>query len=227
MPSPRRTLSVLFATAALAACPTAAHAQTYSYQWADTSGNAINTTLPLTVGAGTTFTLRVYITETGGTKLTTDGLFSAGVRAQYYNSAVLGSTSGVLTVTNVIQNTAFGYADGFVSTINNPNYSQFDESTVSVTNGVKGTALDNRVLLGSFTFTATSAIGQSTVLSAIDIPAPSDDTYTASPSFTQLDGVLNPANLTVATVPVPEPAGVLVVGGLLLAAARRLARRTA
>jgi hypothetical protein len=189
-----------------------------SYEW---NRDTQPVTGSIQVDEGSTVALRVYLREqTGGTTLQNQRLSSFGVRARYDNP------TGVVSVpdTNAIsRNPAF--TDFYLPAVNNPTSAQFTAAVAIQDPGVSPDT-DNRIWLGTFTFTVASGIGATqTTIRAIDIPQ-SDDTFTGT--GTQLDSLIADAPLVIEVVPVPEPMTILLAGSVALTAlqtARRLRRR--
>ena len=82
---------------------------------------------------------------------------------------------------------------------------------------------DGRILLGTFTLTGQS-LGSAS-LSALDPNPGTNFDTTRFATGVGIDDLLAPASVTVFVVPVPEPAGVLLVCGVAVAAGGIIRRR--
>jgi hypothetical protein len=197
----------------------AAQAQTFTYEW-NYQGAFIPNSGTITVTGSTSFTMDVYIRETSATTvLSTARLFGAGVRASY------NSPGGVISVPNtasIARNPQFNDAAAFTPTVNAANnFAQFTEAVVNPVTDLVSSDVNKRIFLGSFTFQAANVgTTTNTALTALDIPG-TQDTITGLGQ--SIDSLIAPTTITVSVVPVPEPAGLLVLAGAAggLAALRR------
>jgi len=206
--------SIAVALLGLLAAGTPARAD-YTYQFADSSGNAANS---FNVGVGQTVDIRVYILATSPDTLNggQNGLAAAGVQL---NTA----TPSIATVTAVTPNAAFD-AGSSTATGAHASVSEFSSSTNGVQSG--GSGANDRVLLGTFTFTGVSA-GQTLTVSALPGLAPDN----VKADGTIIDAaLLTNTQTAVITVAVPEPGTLMLTGlfavGLATASVRRLRRPT-
>jgi hypothetical protein len=211
--------SAILSAALLAVVPGLAAAQaTFTYEW-NRSGVFLPNNASISVVTGTTFSLDVYLRETSNTNiLSTDKLFSAGVRTTYSNPA---NIVNVPNTTSIVRNPLFNDAGSFTPTINNPNFAQFTAAVVDPNTDLVGSDLSKRILLGTFTFATPGAANTSTTIQALDIPG-SDDMITGI--GTSIDLQITPTSLIINVTPVPEPASVLVIAGAGMLAWRILRR---
>ena len=72
--------------------------------------------------------------------------------------------------------------------------------------------VNSRVEIGSFTVEAGLVVGEVTTFSLVDYATGSDETVLYN--FNTLDSLIQPGQFTVTVVPVPEPTGLLALGGL-------------
>jgi hypothetical protein len=181
----------------------------YQYVFTDSSGTAASA---FTVNQGSTIDIRVYLVETGGTTLHDTGLTSAGVQVN----------TGSPSIANASAVTKGSAWDSSTSTTGaNAKLNVFQDVSAPVTAPNSG-ADANRILIGTFTFTALSN-GTTSIITAD--PSSSNDTILAN--GTVIDGLIT--NSSAAITVTPEP-GTVVLTGLLAtgiggAALRRLRRR--
>lgn len=170
---------------------------------------------PITLsGVGQTADVRVYLAETGGTILADEQLFSAGVRLTFGGPAV-----GVVSLADVTADPAF---DDVVKGLS---ASDASLNVAALVNPFVSPDANNRILLGTFRFTALQP-GAATI-TATDLNPTVGSIETVTGFGTPLDGDVANGQLLVTVQgsvasPVPEPAGIVVFGvGLVLAAAAR------
>ena len=155
--------------------------------------------------------LQERVTDGSTSRLATDGLFSAGVRVTFGS----GSAAQVLAATDITFNSAFNST--FQTRIVNAGVSaELTESVDFASPALLGSALGGgvyQVFLGSFRFTVGSVAGQTTTITAVDIPGMTD---TLTGAGLALDALIQPASATITTTSnvatVPEPASLILLG---------------
>jgi hypothetical protein len=178
-------------------------------------------------GVGSTVGVQIYLKETnGGTILSTQKLFSAGVQVTFNSPS---GVAAVLAPSSIQSNPAF---DDFNPTTDRSTSATSAKLTEAVTNISNSVAPDsqNRILFGAFTFTGQS-VGTVTITATRFNPAPDDRIITGA--GTVLDALIpnGSAQINVLGTATPEPGSLLLasLAGLALAGggARRRFRRPA
>jgi len=170
---------------------------------------------------GETIDVQVFLQEvvTGGdtSRLLTDGLIGAGVRVQFDIPPVPSDPARVLSLTDILPNTAaFDDPFGPIKDLVPGSYAEFTETVDITSPAVQATmvAPDTfRIFLGSFQFTAGSSLNQVTSIQALDIPSTSD---TITGAGFELDSLISPANATITVGAVPEPSSLILLGSGVL-----------
>jgi hypothetical protein len=179
----------------------------YIFTFTDTSGNAIPSN-SLTEGAGTTFSIEVWLTQrNGSTGLSATGLNQAGVQLNGYNTSNV--TVGSITPNDDAHSGSFNAANTTTS-INNSGSTGvaiLTEGYTSPTTGLKG---NPSVYLGTFTFTAGS-VGTTSTVTALAY-AGQDNNILAD--GTVIDSMIANSNLAITVTAVPEP-GTMILTGML------------
>jgi hypothetical protein len=220
-----RTLCRVAAVAAALAAPGAARAQLINYQFATTGDVFTNDFGNLSVGQ--TVDVRVYVQQTGGNPLGSDGGMS-GYAARIRFDDPLGSTtpSNIARIVNPgIPPSTFGTdlmpnvpAGGF-ATLNGTNpYSAVMNIASSFTQGVMPDA-NGRILIGTVRFTAMSPGSFS--FRAEDPNPTSNGDFSTFNNVNNLDGLLRSTTATFTVVPEPTSFALAGVGMAGLAALRR------
>jgi hypothetical protein len=174
------------------------------------------------VAPGETVEVRVYLTETPGTAfLTTEGLFSAGVRVSFGEPPVPSSPAQVVSLGDILPNPAF---DEVVRSLGG------DWAGLAQAALMNPTVFPNpgttEILLGIFRFTAGLIPGEVTNLLATDLHPPLL-TETVTGLGTALDKLIGEGRATItvdeSVAMIPEPSGLvlLATATLCLAGYRR------
>jgi hypothetical protein len=157
---------------------------------------------------GGTVDVQIYLKENNGTVLATQGLFGAGVSVSF------NSPSGVAAVLNpsdiILNNGAAAFNDANPVKDLSSTSAGFSEAT-DFTHFVFPDAL-NRILFGSFRFTAQSA-GSVTITATRFRPPPTDAIVTGqNPGGVPLDSLVpnNSASILVVGTATPEPGSLLL-----------------
>jgi hypothetical protein len=178
----------------------------YTFLFTDASGTASNI---FTVAQGQTIDIRVYLSQTGAsTGLSAQGLNSGGVQL---NTAA----PSIATVTGVAPNAAFDNKS--TTTGANANVTENQISNPAVKAPTSGPDA-NRILLGTFTFTA-SGVNTGTTLTVTAIPSTGTSVNVIAPGGPDsgsIDGIIQNASASITVTAVPEP-GSLVLAGLAAA----------
>jgi hypothetical protein len=163
---------------------------------------------------GGTVDVQIYLKETnGGNTLTTQGLFSAGVQVQF------NSPSGVAAVlptdpnnsSGVHVNPAFNDSGSYSTPVTTTN-AKLSEAVTNPNNPVFPAADGlNRILFGSFTFTAQSA-GTVTLTATRFNPSPDDRIITGQGNPLDSSIPNGSAQILVPGVATPEPGTLLLAG---------------
>jgi hypothetical protein len=178
----------------------------YQFTFTDTSGNAIPGN-SITEGAGSTFGIEVWLTQTGNTNgLSTIGLNQAGVQLNGYNNSTV--TVASITPNDDAHSGAFNAVNSSTTINNATSTAILTEGYSSSTTGLKGTS----VYLGTYTFTAGSP-GTTSTVTAVAFPGQDNNVLADG---TVIDGLIANSNLAITVVAVPEP-GTLMLGGFLAA----------
>lgn len=192
----------------LASGPIARGDYTYQYVFSQPSFTVAPTGTVLV-----SVSLQERVTGGSASRLATDGLFSAGVRLMFGSSSP--TAAQVVAPTDITFNSAFN-STFQTRTVNAGVSAELTESVDFASPVVLGSALGGgvyQVFLGSFRFTAGSVAGQTTSITAADIPS-TTDTLTGAGFI--LDALIQPASATIATtsnvVTVPEPASLILLG---------------
>jgi hypothetical protein len=167
-----------------------------TWQFTDSSGNAAPGN-NFSVGQNGTISLNIYLLETnGGTVLSTQKLASAGVQLTSSNA-----NATVASASNITPNPAFDNNSASVSG------NSAVLNTGLFANSPVAPDAQNRVLIGTFTFTAGSAVGSTTVTTS-DPHISTADTVTGT--GTVLDALITNASATISVTAVPEPGSLLL-----------------
>jgi hypothetical protein len=179
--------------------------ETFVYEWFQVGGTS-PVSGSFAVPQGLTISFEAWIRETSPTNLLSNapgqenGLFSTGVRAVY-------GTPSILSIANlpsdIVQNLAFD--DTFTSGATATDAQFVAARDFAAMEGVLPDA-NKRIYLGTFTFTASGGVGDSTTITLTDIPPTSQDTFTFMNSYFLDDNISNSNALTINITPVPEPA---------------------
>jgi hypothetical protein len=202
--------------------------QEFQYEWADKDGQAVTAvTIP---GVGGTVEVRIYLrADEDGIGLITGngGLLTAAVRVSGYGGVLAGPDpeNGAIAADNVVGGPwAFGNAN------------DAPPSGLSLAVGstlTEGVLLDGgRVWIGTFTLIA-AGVGGTTLTAGDPNPENDGDLFTFGFPDIGQDGTAidrygisgAPLTVTVSVTPVPEPAGLLLAGGVLVTAVRRVRTR--
>lgn len=170
-----------------------------------------------TVAPGETVLVNTFLQETvtGGdtSRLATEGLIGAGVRVRFDIPPAPGSPAQVLNLSDILPNTAdFDDAIFQFTDLAPGSLAELTEVVDLASPPVLGTELTPgifRVFLGSFRFTAGSALGEVTTVSALDSPR-TEDTITGTGLV--LDGLIESGDSTIRVSAVPEPSALTLVG---------------
>jgi hypothetical protein len=193
----RLILLCLFAVVTAALTGGSARAQ-FVYEFANSSGTPQTS---FTVNSGSTVTIQVYLLEqdTNGT-LASQGLSSTGLKVLTSNSSV----ASVASSSNIAANPGFANQNNSVSgataTLKANNLG--NNNVVFPPSGTP-----NAILLGSFTFTGSTA--GSTTLTAQNIGGIS---FNVTGTGTSLDSLISSANATINVTAVPEPGSLFLAG---------------
>jgi len=203
-----------------------ASAQSITYRWSDLSNN-FSTDFG-NVQVGSQISLRLWVEQSGGNPLGSDGgMFAYAGRVRYDNP--LGSTipSTFASIVNPGSPPSnFGpdftptIPPGGAATINGQNsYSNVFNIASSFSSGVLPDA-NGRIMLGTVRFTGQSS-GLFSFRAEDPHPAASGD-FTTFNNLSSLDSLLVNGVAQFTVVPAPEPTALLAVGFSLLIAGRRV-----
>ncbi len=171
----------------------------YAFEFATSSGTATNS---FTVNAGSSIVVDVYLTQNGtGTSngLNTLGLLQAGVQLNTQNP-------NVANVTSTTYNSAF--EAGSTTTGSNASITEGQIILPPVTSPTND---PNRILLGQFTFTASSGAGGQSTLSVTTLPgSPGGDNILGD--GTVIDSLISNSSAVITVNAVPEPSTLLLTG---------------
>jgi hypothetical protein len=184
------------------------------------------------VPVGRALAVRVYLYEifdpAAETSILDDeeGLFSTGLAIRR-TSAGPTQPAGVLSVAGIAHNLSFNENEPTVSPLEAVGLTggMFDRAMLVESRGLLETtgvvaeapaSNVRRVLLGTFTFTAGSVLGETTALRIEDNDVTLDDTVTWALPGVSLDADIQPFDFSVDAVPEPATVGLLAVGMLTL-----------
>lgn len=164
------------------------------------------------VAAGQLFNIDLFLVQTDPSSDPVDlavvGLFSGGVRV-FFDDTPPTDPAGVRSLEDILPNPRFD--DTFIGATLDlvPGVSAGFSDAID---DLDAPILGNRILLGTFAFTAGNVIGETTNLRATDFDSRFGDVIANDLLATELDGLIQPGFATITVTAVPEPSGVLLVG---------------
>jgi hypothetical protein len=176
--------------------------------------------------------LQEQVSDGSASVLATEGLIGAGVRVSFDQSSLPSDPARITGVGNILLNDGPGaFSGGFQSAEVAPgSYAQLMETVDSLSAPVHATNLGVglfRILIGTFRFTAGQIAGQTTWITAGDIPDSSD---LITGGGVALDSLVTPGRASIevrsAVGAVPEPSGLIgLTIGILGTGGYAVARR--
>jgi hypothetical protein len=185
------------------------------------------------VTAGEAFDVQLYFVETGTSILNTLGLVSAATKLTYNEAPFASDPAQIGSLADVVYNPAFNFTAG-LELIQATGSSA---GTVSLPLGtftpvMPEAATPDRILLGTFTFTAGSVVGEVTSLSASILANSTQTNFVTGGTNPQvLDSLISGGEARILVVPsggvvIPEPTSVVMAGlGLSVALGSVIRRR--
>lgn len=169
------------------------------------------------VALGATVDVLVYLQETGTSIFRDKGLIGAGVQVRFDDPPQPISPAEVLYVTDV-SNVSDFEVEWSKSAVPNLAYADLALGTFGYVYGTEAGSDVYRVLLGKFTFTAGTVLGEMTHIRATDFSTSTADTiyYDDESNPVALDGAIYDGTATITTVPEPSAILLLVIAGLSL-----------
>jgi hypothetical protein len=157
----------------------------------------------------------VFLTETGTTILTTDGLNSVGLVVSF-NLPIL--VSDPAQVTLITPNPGVNDIDDFLSTTINPATGSTTGTaelmfSIVLSDVLKPEAGSSSILVGTFHFVAGSVLGEVTNLSTGILPGGSQF---LSGTGQELDSMITTGTASISVRSVPEPSGMVLMGAGIL-----------